>query len=325
MIWYHFVIHPPLWVLHSHAEAFWCALHASQPSAMKSWRHSPYWRQCLHKGCGEFVFEYICRLHNNHAYKFTHVCCKTSKFHKSSLVEFSSRGRVCFLTLLAGRKCKLRGLGNCSEQFVGCSWSRMLPYKVPVVFFVKIKFLSLVFRYCGCKDPKLQVNHEAPCHPQSQTETDREVQRWVHARWTAMRHLTHLIHVTWFKAKPKPWKWKTKRWVEHRDSSYFARHLHRALKWFKWLTSDLQTQGTDREVRHKEKRRLQNLWGVKYVFSSNGIQDPKPKVTMRLPPFKSLCFRVPWRPGSPTMHLSWGCEGSDDGWTKCTSPSQVFC
>ena len=32
------------------------------------------------------------------------------------------------------------------------------------------------------------------------------------------------------------------------------------------------------------------------------------KVTMRLPPFKSLCCRVPWRPGSPILRYS-SCIG----------------
>ncbi len=84
---------------------------------------------------------YTTTMHTN-----SHMCAAKPQIHTNQAwLEFSSRGRVCFLTLLAGRKCKLRGLGNCSEQFVGCSWSRMLPYKVPVVFFIKnqVSFFSL--------------------------------------------------------------------------------------------------------------------------------------------------------------------------------------
>lgn len=127
------------------------------------------------------------------------MCFKTSNSHKSTLVEFGSQGRVCFLTLLAGRKCRLfRAIRS------GCSG--MLPYNVPSVFFVKNQVSGCL--KCGCKEPKLRANLDAPCHPQSQTQTDREVQLPVlQASWTAMRHSTHLIrliHVTWFKAKPKP-------------------------------------------------------------------------------------------------------------------------
>ena len=80
------------------------------------------------------------------------------------------------------------------------------------LFFVKNQVSGCL--KCGCKEPKLRANLDAPCHPQSQTQTDCEVQLPVlQASWTAMRHSTHSthlirlihsIHVAWFKAKPQP-------------------------------------------------------------------------------------------------------------------------
>lgn len=136
----------------------------------------------------------------------------------------------------------------------------MLPYNVPTVFFVKNQVSGCL--KCGCKEPKLRTM------PPPKSDSDRP--RGAAASPTGKLDCDETFDTSdtfdtcylvqseaealkpWSKSN---WKWRLKSDLKIQTMSRSVGILVTLL--VTCTTSDLQTLGTDRDVRHKEKRRLQ--------------------------------------------------------------------